>query len=242
MSIGRTADQIAIKLNRKEKEIKNSIRALSEADLYLTESAKAEGDYARVGDDAEQFFKDLPSLLEDKDAGLQEASRLVAWTLFDNRKSLGERLYNFNVSFGRRAADVLDRTASELGIALQPVATTSSTEQFSVDIEDEGGAVAYDGLLDALRDPLKKEDATETLINVCRGIVDSERNKKSANAAEKAVNAAHGKLIEVDLTKASSSTYLTIERQLTSIIARATALKGTLAQLQAAAAGKTDSQ
>src|SRR5205823_3503251 len=101
--------------NRQKKEIENSVKALAEADLYLKEWTKSPGQYSLVGD-GEQFFKDLPGLLEGKSTDLQESSRVVAWTLYDNRDELGERLYNFNIAIGKRVTDVLERASTELDI------------------------------------------------------------------------------------------------------------------------------
>ncbi len=233
ISMGRTATQVADRLNRKEKEIKNSLLALTEADLYLSEWAKAEGEYGRVRDDGEQFFKDLPGQLNGKDRSLQEGSRVIAWTLFDSRKQLGERIYSFNITFGKRAADVLDRLASDLGVPLESAQPSAPIEgEFDVALDEEGGAISYESVIEALIDPERREEATEALIEVCRGVIESERDKKSGTAAEKAIIVAHSKLAEVDLSKAAPTTYATLDRQLDAIVAKATELKAKLAKYQ----------
>ncbi len=239
ISMGRTPTQVADRLNRKEKEIKNSLLALTEADLYLSEWAKAEGEYGRVRDDGEQFFKDLPGQLSGKDRPLQEASRVIAWTLFDSRKNLGERIYSFNITFGKRAADVLDRLASDLGVPLESVEPAPpSAGDFDVALDEESGAISYDGVIEVLEDPERREEATEALIEVCRDVIESERDKKSGTAAEKAIILAHSKLAEVDLSRAAPTTYATLDRQLDAIVAKATELKAKLAKYQADSAQK----
>ena len=50
LEMGRTERQLADRLNRKPIEIRNSIAALTEANLYLKDSVKAEGEYTRVRD------------------------------------------------------------------------------------------------------------------------------------------------------------------------------------------------
>jgi len=40
-----------------------------------------------------KFLKTHPKQLEKKEVGLQQASRAIAWTLFDNRGWLSERVY-----------------------------------------------------------------------------------------------------------------------------------------------------
>ncbi len=251
ISMGRTPTEVADRLDRKEKDIRNSLLALTEADLYLKEWAKAEGEYSRVRDDGEQFFSDLPALLEGKDRDLQEASRTIAWSLYDNRKKLDDRLYAFNLTFGRRAADVLDRLASDLGVPLDKAAPSApgadgSAEapaqgEFDVDLDEDEEGTSYESVLETLRDPARREEATETLIEVCRGVLESERDKKSGSAAEKAVIAAHTKLAEVDISKALPATHATIDRQLEAIIKKAGELREKLAKYKQATVAKTPS-
>ena len=83
----RTPAQVARQLNRKEKDVRNSIQSLAEADIYLRDWANAEGEYSRVAEDAEQLFNDLPTLLQGKDQQLKEASRAIAWTYYHDRPS-----------------------------------------------------------------------------------------------------------------------------------------------------------
>lgn len=231
LSFGETVPQIAERLNRKQSEIRNSLQALAEADTYLKDWAKAEGEYSRVRD-AEQFFKDLPGLLQGKDSQLQEISRAIAWTLFDNREKLEDRLYAFNIAFGKRAADVADRLADNLGIPLEGSATDEK-DDFDLTVDYEDSAVSYEPVIDVLRDPQRREQAVETLIDVCRGVIESERDQKSGNAALKAVTAAHAKLNEVDLTRATPQSYPAIGKQLDAIVTRATELKARLANYTA---------
>ena len=56
--------------------------------------------------------------MQGKEQGLADASRVIAWNLFENRDQLDERLYAFNVVFGKNAAEVMDRVADRLGIPL----------------------------------------------------------------------------------------------------------------------------
>ena len=144
-----TAD-VARRLDRGEKEIKNAMQALAEADLYLKEWAQVEGAYSRVREDAEQLFKDLPKQLEGKDPALQKASRAIAWTLFDNRDKLPGRVYNFNPAFGKLAAEVLDKVADDLGVATETNAAEGDDGGFAVDVGEDDGAISYDAVVEAL--------------------------------------------------------------------------------------------
>jgi hypothetical protein len=145
-------DAVANRLNRKPAEVKNSLAALTEANLYLRDWANAEGEYSRVVD-AVQLFKDLPSGLEGKNQSLMEASRAIAWTLFDKRASLKERVYAFNSAFGKKAADVLDRVATNLSISLTKKEPTQDDGSFAVDLEPPEQEISYEPIIKALKSP-----------------------------------------------------------------------------------------
>lgn len=228
IAMGRSPEKVAQQLNRKEKEIRNAIQALAEADIYLSEWAKAPGEYDRVREDAEQFFKDLPNLLENKPNAMQDASRAIAWTLFDNKEKLGGRLYAFNVAFGKRAADVLDRVAGELDIEIavpDPGANDSDTS-FAVDVDEdaaEGGGLGQ--VVATLRDPALRVKTAEIVLDAARDILELERGERTGSAALRAATAANSKLAEIDLSKAAPQTYDAIGKQLEAVVKKAGDLK-----------------
>jgi hypothetical protein len=217
-------DDVAKLLNRKAPEVRNSLQALTEAEIYLKDWAKAEGEYSRVAEDGKQLFKDLPGELNNKPPSLQEASRAVAWTLFENRNRFEGRVYNYNVAFGKRAEDVLNRLAEDLGISLDNE-SAGSDEGFEFDLGNDRSGSDYQPIINALRDDTRKAEAVDALVEICVSIVESERDKKSESAALKAITAANAKLAEVDLSRAGRNTYDAIERQLAAVIQRATELK-----------------
>jgi len=229
IEMGRSERDLAERLRRKPSEIRNSLAALTEANLYLKDWAKAEGEYTRVRE-SEQFFKDLPGLLQGKEQGLAEASRVIAWNLFDNRDKLNKRLYAFNVTFGKQAADVLDRVSSEMGVAISSNGVDDGDE-FDVDIEGASDSVSYRPVLELFTNPVTREDAIETLIDICRNVIEEEKGKKTGTAALKAIGAANARLMEVDLGRADAATYHAIGRQLDQIQKRAKDLKATLEAL-----------
>ncbi len=235
LDLGKTVEEVAQRLNRKTSEIKNSLAALTEANLYLKDWAKAEGEYSRV-EEAEQFFNDLPGLLQGKDPTMTDASRVIAWNLFENRNSLRERLYAFNPAVGKYAAVVLDRTAKALHIPLQSEETAEEGE-FAVDVDTGQSEISYQPLVGALRDPEKKEEALDALIDVCRGVVETEKGKRTGSAAVRALTAAVNRLNEVDLGAAEPKTHSTIENLLTQITERVTGLRSVLKKLHP---GSTD--
>lgn len=217
-SSGRTTAEIAEMLNRDKKEVENSLRALTEVELYLKDWAHATGEYSRVRDDAEQLFKDLPKRLEGKDTSLQDASRAIAWSLFDNRDKLPGRIYDFNAAFGSLAPDVLERLSESLGIGCNENDENGEEddEGFNVDIEEDGAA-SYGDLIDALKDDDSKEDAVDALIEACQSAIETQKGQKSGEAALKSVSQAHAKLAAVDLSTALEKTYPALRKQLEAI-------------------------
>lgn len=217
VSLHKDTGEVARRLDRSEKEIKNSILALAEADLYLKEWAQAEGAYSKVREDAEQLFNDMPKQLEGKDPALQRASRAIAWTLFDNRDKLPGRVYSFNAAFGKLAGEVLDKVASDLGLATETESVEEDAAGFDVDVGGEDGAVSYDAVVDALKNSAKDENVVDTLIEAAQNAVEIARGQKSSQAALKAVQQAHAKLIAVDLQRAAPETRAPIRKQLDAI-------------------------
>lgn len=233
IGMGRTPKQVADQLHRSEKDIKNAIQALSEVDLYLKEWARAEGEYSRVREDAEQLFKDLPKRLEGKDANLAQASRVIAWSLFDNRDKLPGRIYDFNPAFGKLASDVLDRVASDLGLSTADEAVAEDGgEGFSIDFDDEETAVSYDAIIDALKDDDARDEAVDALIDAAQSAIETERGQKSGEAALKALSQANGKIASVDMSRAAPETYPKIKKQLDTIESLCKQLRAKLATLE----------
>lgn len=230
LELGRTVDQVGKRLNRKPSEISNSLAALVEANLYLRDWAQAEGEYRRVLD-AEQLFKDLPDLLQNKESSQADASRMVAWNLLENRNKLGVRLYAFNSVIGKHATQVLERVSTDLNLPKEESDTTDDGS-FAVDVEGGSEFPSYASVISALRSPDRKEEAAEVLIDTCRDIVEQERNKKGQNAALKAVTAAYARLMEVNLGAAEARTYEAIGEHLDKVINRASGLKSLLAKLR----------
>ena len=220
-TMGRKPEQIAQKLNRKRPEIENTLQALMEAELYLKEWVGAPKAYTRIKDDAEQLFKDLPKRLERKDQNLQDASRAMAWTLFENGDKLNGRLYNYNSAFGKHASDILSRVTDVLKLDYE-TENDDSDDVFDIDVDAGEPSNNYDALISALKDG--DEEAIGALIDACDGAIEKEKGLKSGEAALKAATAAHSKLAGVDLTTARPETHKGIRKQLNSIIALSNSL------------------
>lgn len=222
-------EAVAAFLRRKAPEVKNTLQALAEAELYLKEWAKAEGQYTLVAENGEQLFKDFANEIQGKPSYLQEAARAIAWTLFDKRDRLEGRIYNYNVTFGKKAPDVLDRLAEDLGISIDTEPAENSGE-FEFCVDADATQPSYQPLISVLREGSRKDEAAERLVEICGQVLESEKEKKSGTAALKAISTANAKLMEVDLGRAAQDTWGAIDRQLDAIIQRAGALKEQLSK------------
>lgn len=219
VNLGRTTAQVATQLRRKEKDIKYAIQTLAEADLYLKEAPGTEGNYSEIREDAEQLFGDLPKLLEGKTEPMKEASRVIAWTLYQNKGRLDGRLYDYNAAIGGLADDVLDRVADELGIATEAAVEDSpdgEDDDFAIDIGDEPQDTNFSGVIEALK-ATDNDTAIEALIEAAQTVIQLDKGQRSGNAALKSVQQAHTKLASVDLSKAEKSTVPKISKQLEAI-------------------------
>lgn len=223
--MGRTTKEVADRLNRSENEVKNSLQALVEADIYLRDWAAAPGEYSRVRDDAGQLFKDLPKLVAGKDQALQQGSRAIAWSLFENRDKLPGRIYAFNPAIGKLAADVLERLSEELNVPITAGADAGDSGGLEIDFSEEN-EIDYTALIDRLQNDATKEEAVEALVEACQAAIDAQVGKSSTKAALKAITQAHSKLASVDVSTAAPETRPGILKQLESIAALVVKLQG----------------
>ena len=113
---GRSTKEVADRLRRSKREIENVLQSLDEADLYLSEWLEKPGEYDRI-QDGQQIFGDIPKSIAKKDANLQNASRAIAWSIFDNRKNISGRVYRLNAAFGKLAPKVLEILHEKLDLA-----------------------------------------------------------------------------------------------------------------------------
>ena len=228
LSIGKSYDQIAKQLYRKEKDVRNAIQSLAEVDLYLKEASESTGSYSDVRGDARQLFSDLPKLLDGKPEALKDASRVVAWTLFQNKDRLQSRLYDYNAAFGGSVDDVLDRIASELNIETeQAVDDQDEDDDLAIDFEEEATTTSFKGVVEALKAP-DNDAAIDALVDAAEAVIQLNRGRKTGQAALKAVQQAHAKLASVDLSKADKATHAKIIKQLQAIKALAETLENKL--------------
>lgn len=233
VNLGRTPKVVADQLGRKEKDIKYAIQTLAEADLYLKEAPGTQGSYSEIREDAEQLFGDLPKLLEGKSEAMKEASRVIAWTLYQNKGRLEGRLYDYNAVIGTLADNVLDRVADELGIVTEPDADDGDddVDDFAIDIGDEPQTTSFGGVIEALKAP-DNDAAIEALIDAAQAEIQLDKGQRSGGAALKSVQQAHTKLASVDISRADKSTIPKISKQLEAIKKIVAELEGKIAKLK----------
>ncbi len=213
---GRTTKEVADRLRRSKADIENVLQALDEADLYLTDWANKPGQYELVSGEGEQIFGDIPKKISKKNTELQNASRAIAWSLFENREKLPGRVYSFNAAFGKLAPQVLDSLIEELELQSDADDDDGFDGDFDIDIDAEDGMKSYQSVVDALRND-DTGDAITTLIDVCESAIERDKGLKSEKAALKALSQANAKVAGVDVSMAGEKTLPAMKKQIETI-------------------------
>ena len=219
---GRTTRQVADRLRRSRSDIENVLQALDEADLYLSEWLGKPGEYALV-QDGQQIFGDLPKNTSRQDSKLKDASRAIAWSIFDNREKITGRVYRLNRAFGDLAPKTLELLENRLGLsgddeidAANP-ADNGGDEDFSVDIEDNTAILDYSAIIQALRGNDGIEEKIEALVDSCETAIELDRGQRNEEAALKALGQVNSRVVSIDVTKAGRETLSGILKQVQSI-------------------------
>lgn len=216
VSKGRKTKEVADRLRRSKTDIENVLQALDEADLYLSEWAQKPGQYDLVSADGEQIFRDIPKQIAKKDPELQDASRAIAWTLYQNKEELPGRVYSFNAAFGKLAPQVLQSLAEELDLDESLDNGDGGDDDFDFVIEDDDG-LNYRPIIEALRKEETQEETVRTLIDVCEAAIERDKGLKSEKAALKTLSQAHSKIAGVDVSMAGEATLPAMKKQIASI-------------------------
>jgi hypothetical protein len=227
--------QVSYLMRREKADLKKAVQALSFADIYLKEWCKAPNDYARVAA-GQQFFYDLVGRIKDDQGPLREANMRIAWILFDNRKNLGTRVYDFKKILGN--PEVASRLSEN--IADDPEEneqTTASAPQeaqseLEIDFGEDKGSSTYDTLVNVLDDENRREEVLEELLSVCQFVIDSGKAKQKGQAALIAARDANTRLMELDLSEADPKTWPAIEKQLAAVTNRAAELTKKLKEIR----------
>ena len=212
---GRTSKEVADRLRRSKTDIENVLQALDEADLYLSEWLQKPGEFDRV-QDGQQIFGDIPKSIAKKDANLQNASRAIAWSIYDNRDKISGRVYRLNAAFGKLAPKVLEILEDELELA-EPVDETVNDEDFAFNVEDDDGTKSYTPVVETLRDKTKTEDAVEALIYACETAIELDKGQKNEQATIKALAQINAKVMGIDANSAGTATLPGMLKQIDTI-------------------------
>ena len=215
---GRTTKEVADRLRRSKADVENVLQALEEADLYLNEWVKKPGQYDLVATEGQQIFGDIPKSIAKKDQSLQDASRAIAFSLFENRNRVSGRVYDLKASFGKLAPKVLELLQAQLVIDNNLADLDEDVEDdFAIDIENNEDNLNYSFIIETLRNESTKEEAVSTLIESCETATELDKGQKSEKAALKALSQAHTKLAGIDITLAGDDTLRAMLKQIESI-------------------------
>ncbi|MCH8490824.1 MAG: hypothetical protein LAT81_12960, partial [Oceanicaulis sp.] len=214
---GRSTKEVADRLRRSKTDIENVLQALDEADLYLSEWVGKPGEYDLL-QDGRQIFSDLPKAIAKKDANLQNASRAIAWSIYDNREKFSGRIYQFNPAFGRLAPKVLEILSSELDLSLNDeYEELNDSDDFSIDIDDDSDSKDFTPIIAVLRSKESKDKAIETLIDACETAIELDKGQKNEGAALKALVHVNSKIAGIDISTAGTPTLPGILKQIETI-------------------------
>jgi len=222
---GLTMRELMAMMNKKKVEIEDSINALTEADLYLSEWLNQPFDYEAI-DDAKQLFFDIAENVKSKTGEAQEVSRRIAWLLADRRRNLKRRVYDFKPMFGKKADEVAAKLAERFAVELEDAAPVDAEDEddFAVDL-DGGSAPTFRPLISLLDDAARRDEVAEELVDVCETIIEGERDRRSGQMPLNLIQQANGKLTEVDMTRADPGSLNAIGRQLDAVEANVARLR-----------------
>lgn len=212
----RSTKEVADRLRRSKMDIENVLQALDEADLYLSEWVKKPGEYDLL-QDGQQIFGDLPKAIAKKDANLQNASRAIAWSLYENRDRVSGRVYRFNAAFGKLAPQVLAILEDQLDLPERYNDDLIDDDDFAIDIDNESDSKDYTSIIKVLQDEDTRDEAITTLIEACETAIELDKGQKNEEAALKALAQINSKVTGIDISSAGKPTLPAILKQIGSI-------------------------
>lgn len=212
---GRSTKEVADRLRRSKTDIENALQALDEADLYLSEWVEKPREYDLV-QDGQQIFGDIPKSIAKKDLNLQNASRAIAWIIYDNRDKITGRVYRLNAAFGKLATNVLKTIEDQLEV---PHANEDSGESddFAMEIESDVDSRDYSAMFQMFRDESTKDDAISVLIEACETAIELDKGQRNEQAALRTLAQVNAKVMGVDVNSAGKSTLQAMLKQVETI-------------------------
>ncbi|MBK5932421.1 hypothetical protein C8N32_11562 [Rhodovulum imhoffii] len=238
---GRSTKEVADRLRRSKPDIENVLQALDEADLYLSEWVKKPGEYDLL-QDGQQIFGDLPKAIAKKDVNLQNASRAIAWSIYENRDKISGRVYRLNAAFGKLAPKVLEILDERLELPFNDDEDLVDDDDFAIDIDDDGISKDYTPIIDALRDADGNDDRIMTLIDACETAIELDKGEKNEEAALKTLAQVNSKVTGIDISAAGTSTLPAILKQIGSIRKNLDKIETTVKARQQGGASDTEGE
>lgn len=213
---GRTSKEVADRLRRSKLDIENVLQALDEADLYLSEWIEKPGQYELVAQEGQQIFGDIPKSIARKDVGLQNASRAIAWSIFENRDRVSGRVYRFNAAFGKLAPKVLDILEEQLDLTKYDDNLVQD-DDFIIDIDSDDTVKDYTPIIQALKDDSTKDEAIGILIDACETAIELDKGQVSEQAALNELVKVNSKVTSIDVSTAGTKTLPAMLKQIETI-------------------------
>jgi DNA-binding FrmR family transcriptional regulator len=238
---GRSTKEVADRLRRSKIDIENVLQALDEADLYLSEWVKKPGEYDLL-QDGQQIFGDLPKAIAKKDVNLQNASRAIAWSIYENRDKISGRVYRLNAAFGKLAPNVLEILDERLELPPSENDDPADDDDFAIDIDDDGGSKDYTPIIEALRGEDADDETITTLIDACETAIELDRGQKNEEAALKALAQVNSKVTGIDISAAGTLTLPAILKQIGSIRKNLDKIESAVNSRQAGGATDTEGE
>lgn len=223
-------------MNKRKGDIEDSINALTEAELYLSEWRNTPFDYEAI-EDAKQLFYDMGENLSTKSGEAQEVSRRIAWALVDRRSTLGRRVYDFKPMFGKKSDEVAAKLADRFEFEIEDNNDLDEDgDDFEVDL-GEADAGSMRPLIRLMDDNSRREKVSAALVDVCEGIIEFDKGKKDGFLPLNQVQRANSLLSEIDMTRALPESLSAIDNQLVAIEQHVERLRGFLDRQRARTAG-----
>jgi hypothetical protein len=219
---GKSPQAIATLMRIKPSDVELQLGALVEAEAYLADWCQEPDAYEKVAD-GEQFFADLARRVRKLGPEEQAAARRICWLLFDQRESLGRRVYDYREIAGELSTKAIaglcetfdlvpvDEEADDLG----------SDGLVMPQLSGSGEAAALAGFLDAQGDD---DDVRQRVTEFCGDMLDAERGQQLRKAALNYARAAHAKLNQIQPDSADPSALAALVQQLHAIVHKAEAL------------------
>lgn len=238
---GRSTKEVADRLRRSKIDIENVLQALDEADLYLSEWVKKPGDYDLL-QDGQQIFGDLPKAIAKKDVNLQNASRAIAWSIYENRDKISGRVYRLNAAFGKLAPNVLEILDERLELPPSAIDDLADDDDFAIDIDDDYSSKDYTPIIEALRGEDADDETIATLIDACETAIELDRGQKNEEAALKALAQVNSKVMGIDIGAAGTPTLPAILKQISSVRKNLDKIESAVKSRQAGGATDTEGE